>query len=76
MKELNESAKEDPENAISDDLETPKFQKFSRSAPTMAVGPPNFYAPVLIYKLGCHTDSLFTFPGASNLMFNHSGLTH
>jgi hypothetical protein len=46
----------------------------------MEVGPPNFYKlaypPVLIYKLGCHTDSLFTFPGASNLMFNHSGLTH
>ena len=28
LKELNESAKEDSENAISDDLETPNFQKF------------------------------------------------
>jgi hypothetical protein len=26
LKELNESAKEDPENAISDDLETSNFQ--------------------------------------------------
>jgi hypothetical protein len=41
---FNESAKEDPENAISDDLETPNFQNFSRSAPTMGVAPPpNFY---------------------------------
>jgi hypothetical protein len=47
LKELNESAKEDPENAISDDLETPNFQKFSCSAPTMVTHrgsrPPYFY---------------------------------
>ena len=38
MKELNESAKEDPENAICDDLETPDFPLGAHHG-----DPPNFY---------------------------------
>jgi hypothetical protein len=37
MKGPNKRGREDFENAISDDLETRNFSKFSRSVPTMVV---------------------------------------
>jgi hypothetical protein len=50
------------------------FKRFPAQRQPWELAPLTFtnflYAPVLIYKLGYHTDSLFTFPGASNLMFN------
>jgi hypothetical protein len=53
LKELNKSTEEDCKNAISDDLETPNFQKFPRFAPwwrLVEVGPPK--GVVIIYGEG------------------------
>jgi hypothetical protein len=43
LEEVSESAREDPKNAISDDLETPNFQKHLQASYAPGVGNLNLW---------------------------------